>query len=80
MKCSTCGEDTEVVDSRPTSGGKSIRRRRRCPAGHRMTTFEVEMPTRGRMSRTGRKTRDSGADVLRVAMNAGVVDWNEVDE
>ena len=43
MRCPGCGfPKSEVIDSRPTVEGKSIRRRRECPACQkRFTTFEV---------------------------------------
>lgn len=47
MRCPSCGaDDDKVVDSRPTSDGTAIRRRRECRAcGTRFTTFErVELP------------------------------------
>ncbi|OWY37805.1 transcriptional regulator NrdR [Xenophilus sp. AP218F] len=49
MKCAFCGNaDTQVIDSRVSEDGASIRRRRRCPAcDKRFTTFEtadVRMP------------------------------------
>jgi transcriptional repressor NrdR len=42
MKCPFCShEDTQVKDSRPSDDGRTIRRRRECPAcGRRFTTFE----------------------------------------
>lgn len=42
MKCPFCShDDTQVKDSRPSDDGKTIRRRRECPAcGRRFTTFE----------------------------------------
>ena len=42
MKCPFCGSpDTQVVDSRVSEAGDSIRRRRRCPACQkRFTTYE----------------------------------------
>ena len=42
MQCPRCHHnDSRVVDSRPTNGGKVIRRRRECVAGgYRFTTFE----------------------------------------
>lgn len=39
MKCTRCGKDTSVVDSRQTEDG-FMRRRRVCTAGHRFTTWE----------------------------------------
>src|SRR5436309_484953 len=43
MKCPFCGSpDTQVLDSRVSEGGDSIRRRRRCLACHkRFTTYET---------------------------------------
>lgn len=40
--CPTCGDVTEVLDSRVKHAG--IRRRRVCPAGHRFNTEEVVLP------------------------------------
>ena len=47
MKCPVCGyEDCKVLDSRPVSGGASIRRKRECiQCGKRFTTYEtIERP------------------------------------
>ena len=43
MKCPACGYyDSKVIDSRPTSDGTSIRRRREClQCQKRFTTFEI---------------------------------------
>ena len=43
MRCPSCSYmDSRVLDSRPSQDGKSIRRRRECPAcGKRFTTYEV---------------------------------------
>jgi transcriptional repressor NrdR len=43
MKCPFCkNDDTQVVDSRVSEEGESIRRRRRCPAcDKRFTTYET---------------------------------------
>ena len=43
MKCPVCNKtDSRVLDSRPSSDGTSIKRRRECPAcGKRFTTYEV---------------------------------------
>lgn len=41
MKCPTCGDLTEVVDSRPMSRGANGVRRRQClSCPHRFTTYE----------------------------------------
>ncbi len=47
MRCPSCGaDDDRVVDSRPSTGGDAIRRRRECRScSLRFTTFErVELP------------------------------------
>lgn len=44
FSCPTCGQKTGVTDSRATTEG--LRRRRKCPAGHRFTTYEVEAENR----------------------------------
>lgn len=43
MKCPACNNpDSRVLDSRPSDGGVSIKRRRECPrCGKRFTTYEV---------------------------------------
>ena len=43
MKCPYCGgEESKVIDSRPTEDGERIRRRRECLACHkRFTTYEA---------------------------------------
>lgn len=40
MRCEVCGADTNVVDTRELNGW-TLRRRRQCPRGHRMVTYEV---------------------------------------
>jgi transcriptional regulator NrdR family protein len=41
IRCTVCAADrTEVIDSRPSRDGRSIRRRRQCAHGHRFTTWE----------------------------------------
>lgn len=47
VKCSTCGGDTKVINSRLIEEENEIRRRRVClSCGRRMTTieFEIEEP------------------------------------
>jgi transcriptional repressor NrdR len=43
MKCLGCGcEDSKVIDSRSSDGGRTIRRRRECvQCGRRFTTYET---------------------------------------
>ncbi len=44
MRCPKCGfEDTKVLESRLSEGGRSVRRRRSCVnCNHRFTTYEKE--------------------------------------
>ncbi len=44
MRCAQCGfEDTKVLESRLSEGGRSVRRRRSCVnCNHRFTTYEKE--------------------------------------
>lgn len=37
--CPECGQKTGVYDTRPH--GPILKRRRKCPQGHRFTTFEI---------------------------------------
>lgn len=39
MKCPECGAESGVSETRETASG--LRRRRKCEAGHRFTTYEV---------------------------------------
>lgn len=42
MKCPECGEDTNIVDSRPRDDRTKTYRRRKCPmCGCRFSTMEV---------------------------------------
>jgi len=56
VHCPDCGvDDDRVVDSRPTTAGDAVRRRRECRAcGRRFTTFErVELPPLAVRKRSG---------------------------
>lgn len=67
MLCPACGtDDDRVVDSRPTEGAASIRRRRECQAcDHRYTTFErVEQPELLVRKRSGTLTHFDRGKVL----------------
>ena len=39
MICTSCGNETNVIDTRPHESG--VRRRRVCGCGHRFTTWET---------------------------------------
>ncbi|MBR3248489.1 transcriptional repressor NrdR [Candidatus Saccharibacteria bacterium] len=48
--------DSKVLESRETVDGRSIRRRRETPDGHRFTTYErIEMPSLTVIKRSGNK-------------------------
>lgn len=38
-QCLECDQNTSVIDTRPSNG--RLRRRRKCPHGHRFSTMEV---------------------------------------
>ena len=69
MNCPRCAtEDTRVVDSRPSDGGATIRRRRECTTcGHRFTTYE-----RYALSITVRKRNGSIEDFDPAKIRQGV--------
>lgn len=69
MRCPLCAtEDTRVVDSRPSDGGSTIRRRRECTScGHRFTTYE-----RYAVSITVRKRNGSIEDFDAAKIRRGV--------
>lgn len=67
MKCPLCGKDSQVVESRPSEDGSTIRRRRMCKVcGHRFTTYErlEDRPLIVR-KRSGRKELFDGNKVLK---------------
>jgi transcriptional regulator NrdR family protein len=42
VNCSLCGHDSKVLESRPTTDGRPLRRRRECVhCRYRWTTYEV---------------------------------------
>src|SRR5215210_2017296 len=67
MKCPFCGAlDTQVIDSRVSDEGESVRRRRRCAACHkRFTTFEVADVRLPLVVKQNGKREDFSADKLR---------------
>lgn len=53
LGCPDCGADTDVTDTRPWADEKAIKRRRKCKNGHRFTTVEMALPTKGLVLRPG---------------------------
>lgn len=56
MKCGTCGAWTEVLSTRKTDEGLTLRRVRLCGNNHRTTTYEVLGPIYRRDPPTVRQT------------------------
>jgi len=47
MKCPKCKGEVRTIDSRPTTNGNGVRRRRKCTkCGYKFTTVEREVHTR----------------------------------
>jgi transcriptional repressor NrdR len=65
MRCPFCGaDDTRVVDSRPSSAGSAIRRRRQCETcTNRFTTYERMDPSVIVVKRDGTQEPFSGAKI-----------------
>jgi transcriptional repressor NrdR len=68
MKCPFCGvADTQVVDSRVSEEGESIRRRRRCPScNKRFTTYETAELRRPQVVKHNGKREEFSAEKIRV--------------
>jgi transcriptional repressor NrdR len=68
MKCPFCGSpDTQVIDSRVSEAGDSIRRRRRCAACQkRFTTYETVELRLPQVVKTNGNRADFSADKIRV--------------
>ena len=68
MKCPFCGSaDTQVIDSRVSESGDSIRRRRRCLACQkRFTTYETVELRLPQVVKTNGNRSDFAAEKLRV--------------
>ncbi len=88
MKCPFCSSpDTQVIDSRVSEEGDTIRRRRRCSAcDKRFTTYErVELTMPALVKRNGtrveydRSTQDVDAAVARIEESLLVSGQREVD-
>jgi len=85
MKCPFCGgEDTQVIDTRASDEGDSIRRRRRCSAcDRRFTTYErVELLMPSVVKRNGSRTDYDGGKLrasLALALRKRPVSTQDVD-
>src|ERR1700752_3179106 len=68
MKCPFCGSaDTQVIDSRVSEPGDSIRRRRRCvPCQKRFTTYETVELRLPQVVKTNGNRSDFAVDKVRV--------------
>jgi transcriptional repressor NrdR len=68
MKCPFCGSpETQVIDSRVSEAGDSIRRRRRCAACQkRFTTYETVELRLPQVVKTNGNRADFSADKIRV--------------
>jgi transcriptional repressor NrdR len=68
MKCPFCGSaDTQVIDSRVSEAGDSIRRRRRCAACQkRFTTYETVELRLPQVVKTNGNRADFSVDKIRV--------------
>jgi transcriptional repressor NrdR len=69
MKCPFCGsQDTQVVDSRVSDAGDSIRRRRRCAAcSKRFTTYETVELRMPQVVKTNGQRADFDRDRVRTS-------------
>jgi len=85
MKCPFCGgEDTQVIDTRASDEGDSIRRRRRCSScDRRFTTYErVELMMPSVVKRNGSRSDYDGAKLrasLALALRKRPVSTEDVD-
>ena len=85
MKCPFCGSaDTQVIDSRVSEPGDSIRRRRRCVACQkRFTTYETVELRLPQVVKSNGTRADFSADRIRVgfqrALNKRPVPTEDVD-
>ncbi|HEB66447.1 MAG TPA: transcriptional regulator NrdR [Gammaproteobacteria bacterium] len=70
MHCPFCGaEDTRVIDSRLTSDGSQVRRRRECTAcNERFTTFETAELVMPRLIKSDGRREPFNEDKLRAGM------------
>ncbi len=69
MKCPFCGTlDSQVIDSRVSEGGDSIRRRRRClSCNRRFTTYETADIRLPQVVKQNGQREDYSADKVRVS-------------
>lgn len=86
MRCLNCGyDDTKVLESRMIQEGRSVRRRRECPAcSDRFTTYErVEMASFQVQKRDGRLepyARDKVSESIQVACRKRPITLEMIDE
>lgn len=80
MKCPACqltveSRDRSVIDTR-SAGDASIRRRRRCPCGHRWTTYEsIRRETPARATTITLRT----LDVIKALADRAISQLNKVE-
>ena len=85
MKCPFCGSlETQVIDSRVSEEGDTIRRRRRCTAcDRRFTTYErAELAMPAVVKRNGTRSEFNGEklrDSLRLALRKRPISTESVD-
>ena len=85
MICPFCKKgETSVVDSRPTEDGTSIRRRRLCVCGERVTTFErVQFRELIVVKKSGRKSpfdREKLSKSIYIALKKRPIDTDTVEK
>jgi len=86
MKCPFChGDDTQVIDSRVSEEGDTIRRRRRCQhCDRRFTTYErVELNLPVVVKRNGARVEFDSLklrDSMKLALRKRPVDTKQVDD
>ena len=71
MKCPFCGaEDTQVIDSRVSEEGDSIRRRRRCQVcAKRFTTYDTAEPRMPQIAKGNRQREAFPSATMRTGLH-----------
>ncbi len=86
MRCCKCAnDDTKVLESRLIQDGRSVRRRRECPAcGERFTTYEkLELASFQVQKRDGRLepyAREKVSESIRIACRKRPITMETIDE